>query len=103
MYGARSARVTGRTGTGYVEGILESLKDFQRRTAEYAFERLYKADNSTQRFLLADEVGLGVTLMAASVMAQAIDQRNRPAPPARIRLPGVHSVGRAQSCYSTRP
>ena len=49
--------MTGRTGTGYAEGILEDLKDFQRRTAEYAFERLYKTDNSTRRFLVADEVG----------------------------------------------
>ena len=33
----------------------EDPKDFQRRPAEYAFERLYKADNSTRRFLVAGD------------------------------------------------
>lgn len=36
---------------------LARLKDFQRRTVDYVFNRLYGA-NSTNRFLVADEVGL---------------------------------------------
>ena len=57
----------------YREMVFASLKGFQRKTAEYAFERLYRAEDSTRRFLIADEVGLGKTLVAAGVIAQAID------------------------------
>jgi hypothetical protein len=39
--------------------VLEGLKPFQRRTVEHAFERLFLAPDSTARFLVADEVGLG--------------------------------------------
>jgi hypothetical protein len=53
--------------------VLEGLKDFQRRTVEHAFHRLYTADDSTQRFLVADEVGTGKTLVAKGVIAKAID------------------------------
>jgi hypothetical protein len=35
--------------------ILNGLKDFQRRTVEHAFRRLYTDDDSTHRFLVADE------------------------------------------------
>ena len=55
------------------ESVLGDLRGFQRRTARYAFERLYRAEDSTRRFLVADEVGLGKTLVAAGVIAQAID------------------------------
>ena len=58
---------------GYGEKVLPNLKNFQRKTAEYVFDRLYKAGDSTRRFLIADEVGLGKTLVAAGVTAQAID------------------------------
>lgn len=58
---------------GIAAAVLENLKGFQRRTAEYAFDRLYNAADSTRRFLIADEVGLGKTLVAAGVIAQAID------------------------------
>ena len=57
----------------YAETVLGGLKGFQRKTAEYAFHRLYGAEDSTRRFLIADEVGLGKTLVAAGVIAQAID------------------------------
>ena len=53
--------------------VLGGLKGFQRKTAEYVFERLYKAEDSTRRFLVADEVGLGKTLVAAGVIALTID------------------------------
>ncbi len=58
---------------GYGEKVLHNLKNFQRKTAEYVFDRLYKAGDSTRRFLIADEVGLGKTLVAAGVTAKAID------------------------------
>jgi len=59
-----------------VERILSSLKDFQRRSVDYVFERLYGAD-PTRRFLLADEVGLGKTLVARGVIAKAIEHLRR--------------------------
>ena len=53
--------------------ILEGLKGFQRETVEYAFHRLYRALDSTRRFLVADEVGLGKTLVARGVIAKALE------------------------------
>ncbi len=55
-----------------VDRVLSSLKDFQRRSVDYVFDRLYGA-NPTRRFLLADEVGLGKTLVARGVIARAIE------------------------------
>ncbi|MDD9999983.1 MAG: helicase-related protein [Rhodospirillaceae bacterium] len=55
------------------DAVLSGLKGFQRDTVEYAFERLYRAPDSTRRFLVADEVGLGKTLVARGVIAKAID------------------------------
>ncbi len=52
--------------------VLAGLKDFQRATVDYAFERFYGPD-STRRFLVADEVGLGKTLVARGVIARTID------------------------------
>ncbi len=52
---------------------LEPLKPFQRRTVDHAFERLFLAKDSTARFLVADEVGLGKTLVARGIVAKAID------------------------------
>jgi hypothetical protein len=50
------------------------LKGFQRATVDYAFHRLYEAGDSTRRFLVADEVGLGKTLVARGVIARAVDR-----------------------------
>ena len=55
------------------EDILKPLKSFQRRTVDHAFHRLFVAPDSTARFLVADEVGLGKTLVARGVIARAID------------------------------
>ena len=50
------------------------LRDFQRHTARYAFSRLFgDGKQSTSRFLVADEVGLGKTLVARGVIAQIIE------------------------------
>ena len=56
-----------------VDASLRPLKSFQRRTVEHAFHRLFTADDSTGRFLVADEVGLGKTLVARGIIAKAID------------------------------
>ena len=52
---------------------LEPLKPFQRRTVDHAFHRLFTAEDSSARFLVADEVGLGKTLVARGVIARAIE------------------------------
>ncbi|MFO0991600.1 MAG: helicase-related protein [Hyphomicrobiales bacterium] len=51
---------------------LAGLKDFQRATVDYVFSRFYGPD-PTRRFLVADEVGLGKTLVARGVIARTID------------------------------
>jgi hypothetical protein len=56
-----------------VEQVLEGLKDFQRRSVEYAFRRLYQDERPARRFLIADEVGLGKTLVARGLIAKAVD------------------------------
>ncbi|WP_376694261.1 helicase-related protein [Wenzhouxiangella sp. EGI_FJ10409] len=56
-----------------VETVLAPMKPFQRRTVEHAFHRLFEAPDTTARFLVADEVGLGKTLVARGVIAKAID------------------------------
>lgn len=55
-----------------VGAVLGGLKDFQRATVERIFDRFYGSD-PTRRFLLADEVGLGKTLVAKGLIAKAID------------------------------
>lgn len=54
--------------------ILSKLKDFQRKTVKYAFKQMYEKENPTRRFLIADEVGLGKTLVARGLIAKAIDR-----------------------------
>ena len=53
--------------------VLRSLYDFQRATAEHAFARLYEDADSTRRFLVADETGLGKTHVAAGIIAKSIE------------------------------
>lgn len=56
-----------------VTRILAGLKDFQRATVDYAFERLWCGDDQVKRFLVADEVGLGKTMVAKGVIARTVD------------------------------
>ncbi|MFW6129467.1 MAG: hypothetical protein ACOC6P_04400, partial [Candidatus Aminicenantaceae bacterium] len=56
-----------------VDRIMGPLKDFQKRSVEKIFQRLYLDDDHTNRFLIADEVGLGKTLVARGVVAKGID------------------------------
>ena len=59
------------------EAVLAELKDFQRRTARWAFERMFADEDPAIRFLVADEVGLGKTHVAKGVIAQVIDHLRR--------------------------
>tara|TARA_A100001391_G_scaffold63882_2_gene39722 strand:- start:525 stop:3650 length:3126 start_codon:yes stop_codon:yes gene_type:complete len=51
---------------------LAQLKRFQRRTVDYVFDRLHGAD-PVRQFLVADEVGLGKTMVARGVIAKTIE------------------------------
>jgi len=51
---------------------LRVLKDFQLKTVDHVFGKLY--DEGAKRFLIADEVGLGKTLIARGLIARAIDR-----------------------------
>lgn len=50
--------------------VLDRLKPFQRRTVDFVFQRLYR--DGARRYLVADEVGLGKTLIARGIIARAI-------------------------------
>lgn len=54
--------------------VLARLKPFQRRTVEWAFKCLFPSDGRpcSGRFLVADEVGLGKTLVARGVLAKTL-------------------------------
>jgi hypothetical protein len=55
-----------------LESVLGGLRDFQRRTVEYVFRRMYLDAEPATRFLVADEVGLGKTMVARGVIAKVI-------------------------------
>jgi len=56
-----------------VGAVLSRLKDFQLRSVDYTFRRLYGDPDATRRFLVADEAGLGKTLVARGVVARVVD------------------------------
>ena len=56
------------------EAALRPLKKFQRRTVDYVMRRFYQDSDATMRFLVADEVGLGKTMVARGVIACAIER-----------------------------
>lgn len=56
------------------EPILASLKDFQRDTVEHVMNRLYRDPRPSRRFLVADETGLGKSVVARGVIARTIEE-----------------------------
>ena len=56
------------------EAVLKGLHGFQRDAVEQAFHRLYKAEYPTNRYLIADEVGLGKTMIARGILAKALEE-----------------------------
>lgn len=56
-----------------LEQVLAPLKDFQRRTVDYAFRRMYLDSPAAPRFLVADEVGLGKTMVARGIIARTVE------------------------------
>lgn len=57
----------------FVERSLAALKDFQRATVKVVYDNLFK--NGQQRMLVADEVGLGKTIVAKGVIACRIKEK----------------------------
>jgi hypothetical protein len=53
---------------------LAPLKTFQRRTVDYVFDRLYGDQDPVRQFLVADEVGLGKTMVARGIIARTIEK-----------------------------
>ena len=68
------APATGERGPRMERSVLAGLKDFQRRTVDYVYQRLYTDAHPVDRFLVADEVGLGKTLVARGLVARAINR-----------------------------
>src|SRR4051812_36214571 len=58
-----------------VTHALVGLKDFQRETVDLVSRRLF--DEGARRFLVADEVGLGKTMIARGIVARTIDELER--------------------------
>jgi len=92
--------------------VLAGLKDFQRATVNYVFERFYGED-PTRMFLVADEVGLGKTLVARGIAARIIDHlKQKPridivyicsnADIARQNIQRLRIAGGAASQFATR-
>lgn len=52
--------------------VLSQLKDFQRASVDHAFDALHR-DGGSRRFLVADEVGLGKTMVARGVIAKTVE------------------------------
>ena len=56
-----------------IDQLLDFLKDFQLKTVNHVFDKLYK-EKAVDKFLIADEVGLGKTMVARGIIARIIDK-----------------------------
>jgi hypothetical protein len=61
-------------GAKIVKDVLAGLKGFQRKTVDHVFRRMYDDLDPATRFLVADEVGLGKTLVARGLIAKTIQR-----------------------------
>jgi len=57
--------------------VLAGLKDFQQDTVEFVFEKMFRQRPPVHRFLVADEVGLGKTLVARGLVARAVEELSK--------------------------
>ncbi|MDB4777836.1 DEAD/DEAH box helicase [bacterium] len=65
--------MTSSTRDEHVENTLASLKDFQRATVNVVYKNLY--EGGQKRMLVADEVGLGKTIVAKGIIARKIQDK----------------------------
>jgi len=63
---------------------LERLKPFQKATVEHVFGRLFDQHDPVDRYLVADEVGLGKTMVARGLIAKMIEHYAQTEPDRRI-------------------
>jgi hypothetical protein len=63
---------------------LGRLKPFQQSTVEHVFDRLFDAPHPVDRYLVADEVGLGKTMIARGLIAKMIERYAATEPDRRI-------------------
>lgn len=58
-----------------VSTVMKGLKSFQQDTVHHVFDRFYgpESTNASGRFLVADETGLGKSIVARGVIARAIE------------------------------
>lgn len=56
-----------------INQLLEFLKDFQLETVNHVYDKLY-IDSKIDKFLIADEVGLGKTMIARGIIAKIINK-----------------------------
>lgn len=68
--------------------VLAGLKQFQRDTVDHIFRRFYQDETPTRNFLVADETGLGKSMIARGLIARTIE-----------KLQHVDSVGRIDIVY----
>src|SRR3546814_19481579 len=71
---ASSRIIEGTPMTYKADPHLAVLKPFQRATVDYVFRRLFSGPSPTDQFLVADEVGLGKTMVARGVIAKTIEE-----------------------------
>jgi hypothetical protein len=55
-----------------IDKTIRGLKDFQLKTVDYIFDQLYNKD--VHKMLIADEVGLGKTIVAKGIIAKAFER-----------------------------
>jgi len=55
-----------------IDKELYGLKDFQKKSVDYVYDQLY--NKGKNRMLIADEVGLGKTIVAKGIIAKAYEQ-----------------------------
>ena len=68
------------------DAILADLKGFQQDAVEHVIDRFYRDDDTGDRFLIADETGLGKSVIARGVIARTIEQLQHEASVDRIDI-----------------
>ncbi|MEJ1089049.1 helicase-related protein [Microbacterium sp. Mu-80] len=56
------------------DAVMQGLKGFQRDAVEHVIDRFYRDADGSGRFLIADETGLGKSVIARGVIARTIEQ-----------------------------
>lgn len=59
----------------HIDSTMEILKDFQRATVDHIIEKM---DGGQKKFLIADEVGLGKTIVAKGILAKLYEKEYSP-------------------------